>query len=121
MVDEHGTIIGLVTLEDIVEEIFGEIHDVLEVDEPAITEGADGIFLARGDVHLREVNQRLGWNLIDDETDTIAGLVMNQLGRTAKRGDSIETPHGTVRVEKMAGMRITLVVLVPKASVKIPT
>jgi len=65
--------------------------------------------LVRGDVRLDELNDHTGWKLEDEDTDTIAGFVMNQLGRTARVGDRVETVHGTIRVENMARHRITQV------------
>jgi CBS domain containing-hemolysin-like protein len=82
-----------VTLEDVVEEVFGEVHDALEADQPSIQPLPDGRILVRGDVRLRELHDRFGWELHDD-VDTIAGYIMKHLGRTARVGDVIDTPYG---------------------------
>jgi CBS domain containing-hemolysin-like protein len=119
VVDEHGSLEGLVTLEDVVEEVFGEMHDVLEAAQPSIQLMPDGRVLVRGEVRLRDVQDRLRWDLADEEVDTIAGYIMKRLGRTARVGDVIDTPSGTIRVENMARVRITQVALMP-ASTPVP-
>jgi len=112
VVNEHGSLEGLVTLEDIVEELVGEIHDALEAEQPSIQHTSDGRILVRGEVRLRELNERFGWNLQDEEVDTIAGYIMKRLGRVARVGDVIDTPYGTIRVENMAQVRITQVAII---------
>lgn len=113
VVDEHGSVVGLVTLEDIVEEVFGEMHDALEAAQPSIQQMPDGRVLARGEVRLRELNDRFGWELQAEDVDTIAGYIMKHLGRTAHVGDLLETSYGTLRVENMARVRITQVAITP--------
>jgi putative hemolysin len=113
VVDEHGVMEGLVTLEDVVEEVFGELHDTLEAVQPSIQQTPDGRILIRGEVRLRELNEWLGWNVQDEDVDTIAGYIMKHLQRTARVGDTIDIPYGTLRVENMARVRITQVALIP--------
>jgi putative hemolysin len=113
VVDEHGSVEGLVALEDIVEELVGEVHDALEAVQPSIQDTPDGRVLVRGEVRLRELNERLGWDVQDEDVDTIAGYIMKRLGRTARVGDVLETPYGTLRVENMARVRITQVAMTP--------
>ncbi len=115
VIDEHGDTAGLITLEDVVEEVFGELHDSLEAEQPQIQKHPDGRLLVRGDVRLDELNDHTGWKLEDEDTDTIAGFVMNQLGRTARVGDRVETVHGSIRVENMARHRITQVAVLAKS------
>jgi len=64
-------------------------------------------------VRLRELNARFGWNLQDEEVDTIAGYIMKRLERVARVGDVIDTSYGTIRVENMAQVRITQVAIIP--------
>ncbi len=116
VVNEHGSLEGLVTLEDVVEELVGEIHDALEAAQPSIQHTPDGRVLVRGEVRLRELNERFGWNLQDEEVDTIAGHIMKRLERVARVGDVIDTPYGTIRVENMAQVRITQVAIIPTPS-----
>jgi putative hemolysin len=100
-------------LEDIVEELVGEIHDALEAAQPSIQHTPDGRILVRGEVRLRELNARFGWHVQDEEVDTIAGYIMKRLERVARVGDVIDTPYGTIRVENMAQVRITQVAISP--------
>jgi CBS domain containing-hemolysin-like protein len=113
VIDEHGSMEGLVTLEDVVEEVFGEMHDALEAAQPSIQPLEDGRVLVRGEVRLRALNEYFEWQLQDDEVDTIAGYIMKHLGRTARVGDTIATPYGTIQVENMAQVRITQVAITP--------
>ena len=113
VVNEHGSLEGLVTLEDVVEELVGEVHDALEAAQPSIQHTSDGRILVRGEVRLRELHERFGWNLQDEEVDTIAGYIMKRLGRVARVGDVIDIPYGTIRVENMAQVRITQVAIIP--------
>jgi CBS domain containing-hemolysin-like protein len=117
VVNEHGSLEGLVTLEDIVEELVGEIHDALEAAQPSIQHTSDGRVLVRGEVRLRELHERFGWDLQDEEVDTIAGYIMKRLGRVARVGDVIDTPYGTIRVENMAQVRITQVAIIPTPTI----
>jgi putative hemolysin len=96
-----------------VEELVGEVHDALEAAQPSIQHTSDGRILVRGEVRLRELHERFGWNLQDEEVDTIAGYIMKRLGRVARVGDVIDIPYGTIRVENMAQVRITQVAIVP--------
>jgi CBS domain containing-hemolysin-like protein len=120
VVDEHGMVQGLVTLEDVVEEVFGELDDALEAEQPRMQQTPDGRVLLRGEVRLRELNEWLGWNLRDEDVETIAGYIIKHLGRTAHVGDRLETPHGTLRVENMAGVRITQVARLPASNLSSP-
>jgi CBS domain containing-hemolysin-like protein len=113
VINEFGSVEGLVTLEDVVEELVGEVHDALEAAQPSMQHLPDGRVLVRGEVRLRELNDQLGWNIQDEDVDTIAGYIMKSLGRTAHVGDVIETPYGRIRVENMAQVRITQVAILP--------
>jgi Mg2+/Co2+ transporter CorB len=79
VVDEYGTLQGLITLGDILEEIFGDIPDEYATAEPSeIRPQPDGSFLIDGTLPIRELNRELDWNLPDDEATTIAGLVIHE-------------------------------------------
>jgi len=116
VLDEYGGTAGLVTLEDLLEEIVGEVSDPFDRITPEIQTLPDGTALIDGLTLIEEVNQRLNLNLQDPNYDTIAGYVLGKLGRIPRVGDSVEADGVRLRVESMDGLRIARLSLTPMDS-----
>ena len=122
VMDEYGGTSGLITLEDVVEEVFGELEDSLESERPNIEIYPGGRVSARSDVRFDELVARLSLPLeSDDNTDTLATIFVEALGRVPKSGDTVETPLGVMRIENMARRRITRVGIQLDATILNPT
>jgi len=106
VLDEFGGTAGLVTLEDLLEEIVGEVSDPFDRNAPEIQTLADGSILIDGMTLIDEVNQHLDLNLQDPNYDTIAGFVLGKLGRIPRVGDVVEVNGVRLRVESMDRLRI---------------
>lgn len=108
VVNEYGDVAGLVTLEDAIEEIFGEVHDEFDVEDEPIARIGGRISL-RGDVLLATVEDRFGLPIDSDDVDTIGGLIWHLLGRTPAPGDTVAfTRDGAeLRVDAMDGRAVS--------------
>jgi putative hemolysin len=116
VLDEYGGTAGLVTLEDLIEEIVGEIQDEHEQEPLPFEEEAEGEVRIGGAVPISEVNERFGLELPEDQHDTVGGYVFGTLGRVAVVGDEVAVPGGTLRVVTMDGRRIDRVAFVQGAA-----
>ncbi len=93
VVDEYGGTAGLVTLEDLLEEIVGEIHDEYEKEEPQIKPLSKGVYLIDAKVAITQLNEELGWRLPTLGFETISGLILEVLGRIPLCGEVVEYEH----------------------------
>lgn len=110
VMDEYGGTSGVITLEDVVEEVFGDLEDRLESERPPIETQANGRISARADVRFDELVNFLHLNIeAGENTDTLAQMIIDALDRMPRLGDDVETTLGKVRVENMARGRITRV------------
>ncbi len=113
VLDEHGGTAGIVTLEDLVEEVFGEVEDEFDAAGPAIGRLPDGRLRLRAEDAIDWINATYGLRLRSDEARTVGGLLMEALNRVARPGDSIVSPGYRLEVERVSGRRIETVLAVP--------
>jgi len=113
VVDEYGGTAGLVTMEDLLEEIVGEITDEYDIDEPVVESLGDGAWRVPGRTPIDEVNELLGASLSDEEWDTVGGLVFNSLGHVPIEGECFSVDGFEVCAERIQGRRIVSVVFRP--------
>ena len=107
VVDEYGGVSGLVTIEDVIEQIIGEIDDEFDIeDDQNIRKEAERQFSVRGITRLEEFNDYFGTQLADDGFDTVAGLVMKRLGRLPRRGETLSIDGLEFRVVRADRRRI---------------
>ena len=107
VVDEYGGVAGLVTLEDIVEEIVGEIQDEYDqAEESPYQELEGGEFIFQGRVDLDDFNEIMGSHLPRDEADTIGGFIYNRVGRVPTSGENLHVENLILTVDMVSGRRI---------------
>jgi len=106
VVDEYGGTSGLVTMEDIIEEIVGEIEDEYDLEPPPIMKVSDGVYIVDGTVTISDLNEELDLRLSDDEIETVGGLIYDLVGSLPAKGQVLE--HNGIRftVQEIEGQRI---------------
>jgi Mg2+/Co2+ transporter CorB len=116
VVDEYGSLMGLVTLEDILEEIVGDIVDEHDVALRNTVARSDGSVLVAGDTTIRDLNRRFEWNLPDEEAATIAGLALHVAQQIPQIGERIELDGFALDIRGRQKNRITSVRVIPPQS-----
>jgi CBS domain containing-hemolysin-like protein len=111
VLDEHGGTAGVVTLEDLLEELVGDIRDEYDPTEISIARFGEGRFVIPGTMHVAELSERLGLELPEGEYETIAGFLMDRLGRIPRRRDTVEHNGWKIRVLAMHRRRVVQVLV----------
>lgn len=107
VVDEHGALSGLITLEDIVEVVVGQIA---ERGQPIIADiSGDGVVTVRGDTRIRDINRTLDWNIPDDDVSTVGGLIVRRRGGLPEAGEVVRIDLIDFRILERHGWRIDAV------------
>lgn len=107
VIDEYGGTVGLVTLADLLEQVFGDMPDETDETEPDILKRPDGSIQLAGSVSIDEVNELFGFGFPSSDAVTMAGLFLTALGRIASVGDEVEINGVRMRVENVDRFRIT--------------
>jgi CBS domain containing-hemolysin-like protein len=109
--DEYGSVSGLVTLEDLLEELVGEISDEYDVEEPELELVAEGVYRVDGKVGIDEVNEVLDVELPDEEWDTVGGLMLGLMGSIPEEGEGVDFQDLRFTAEKVNGRRIVKILI----------
>jgi magnesium and cobalt exporter, CNNM family len=118
VVDEYGALRGIVTLEDIIEEITGDIEDEHDAIKRGVTLREDGSLICQGDVPIRDLNREFGWGLPEDVAITIAGLVLHEARRIPEVGQIYAFYGFRFEILKREGTRIAELRIVPPAAIE---
>src|SRR4051812_23011605 len=119
VVDEYGGVAGLVTIEDVLEQIVGDIEDEYDFDEvdDNIVQDRSGQYRVKAVTEIQDFNEKFGTDFSDDEFDTIGGLVLKRFGRVPKRGEQVTMEGFTFKVVRADSRRLHLLEVIPKSTV----
>jgi CBS domain containing-hemolysin-like protein len=106
VIDEYGGVSGVVTLEDVIEELVGPIHDEFDAEKPELQKRPDGSYQVAGGMLVEELEEALGLELSDRDEDTIGGVVFSELGRNPVVGDRVELGPILLEVTEMQRNRV---------------
>jgi len=112
--DEYGSVSGLVTLEDLLEELVGEITDEYDREEPPVVDLGNGVYRVDGRLGIDEVNELLHTEFPDEEWDTVGGLMLGLLGSIPEQGEEVTYQDLVFKAEKVNGRRIAKVLITRK-------
>jgi len=109
--DEHGTILGIVTLEDVLEELVGSLQDEFDAEEPVIVK-QNGKYIVEGDIQIDDLNEKFKINLESDDADTLSGLIVEKYGHKLQEGQTINLSDQIEgEIIKVEGIRATKISL----------
>ena len=111
VIDEWGSVEGLITIEDILEEIVGEIQDEFDEGEATIEEVGEGVYAVDGRIPITEVNEYFDLDLHHEDFDTIGGFVLGALGRPPEPEDTVEADGVILHVKSVDGPRVSMLTL----------
>jgi CBS domain containing-hemolysin-like protein len=111
VIDEWGSVEGLITIEDILEEIVGEIQDEFDEGEAAIEQIGDDLYAVDGRIPITEVNEHFALDLPHEDFDTIGGFILGSLGRPPEVGDTVDADGATLNVKSVDGPRVSVLTL----------
>ena len=114
IVDEYGGVAGLATMEDVIEEIVGEISDEYDKDLPDVDDLGDGRFRVNASYSLAELGELLELELEDEDVDSVGGLFAKELGRLPGRGDEVSVSGLVITADRIEGRRKRLITVVLK-------
>jgi len=119
VVDEYGGVAGLVTIEDVLEQIVGDIEDEYDFDEDEdnIIQDKAGRYRVKAATEIDDFNTRFGTRFTDDEFDTIGGLVLKRFGHVPKRGEQVTVEDFTFKVLRADSRRVYLLEVSPKTTI----
>lgn len=109
VIDEFGGTAGVITLEDVLEELVGDVQDEFDADRPAFVEESAGVYAVDGLASLSELQERLKVELEDEPYDTVGGMVFGRLGRVAVVGDAVQVNGHRIEVTAVDGRRVARV------------
>ena len=111
VIDEYGDLQGLVTLEDILEEIVGQIDDEYDGQNNQIIKKSPNKFMIEGSTSIRDVNRELNWNLPDEHASTFAGLIIHEMHKLPKQGEIVQIFNLKVTIYHRQSNRITMLMV----------
>jgi magnesium and cobalt transporter len=119
VVDEYGGVAGLVTIEDVLEQIVGDIEDEYDFDETEdnIIQDKSGQFRVKAATEIEDFNEKFGTTFSDDELDTVGGLVLKHFGRVPRRGEQVAMEGMTFKVLRADSRRVYLLEVGPKTTI----
>jgi CBS domain containing-hemolysin-like protein len=109
--DEYGSVVGIVSLEDLLEELVGEITDEFDVEEPSVVQVGNGVYRVSGKTSIDDLNEMLEADLPDEEWDTVGGLVLDIFGKIPAAGEECAFQGWMFRAEEVQGRRVATVVV----------